>query len=418
MEKKYDERNKVNYLDGKSWIRTAINFWEIENIENLEKKMIEFVYKKRVSGEVFSNLIEENKPEHIEYDATIFKVNSIEEIKNATKKIVNSGYNSYHYFVLNNIIENNILLSKYIVDICHLNGLEYRGRIIVYLKNENTYVTLQLFLNRLEEKNFKDIKSIKKYEILYNQKEEHFIYSKSKIDKIGLKHPAPFSYNDIEELCNLENIKNSTILDPFLGIGSTIIGTYTKNNYTIGIELNKEYVDLIPERFELLELTDKTEGRYEIINGDSLKEVKKIKHKIEYVITSPPYCNILKNENKGVRHDNTQTRQGVEFYSNSNEDIGNIDDYDEYIKTMKKLFKDIKTKMSPGGKVYIVISDFTVDKKEKDVHSDVIKFMCEDGFCYNGTSYFIQNQKSIYPFGYPYKIVLNHIFQYVMCFEV
>lgn len=416
--KKYDERNKVNYLDGKTWIKNAINFWEVDTLEDLEKKMLDFVYKKRSSGKCYSNLISESKLDDIEYDATIFKVANIEEIRQATKKMIDSSYNSYHYFVLENIVEKDVLLSKYIVDICQMNELEYRGRIIVYFKNDHKYLTLQLFLNRLEEKFFHDITSIENYKIIYKEKKEHFIYSKSKIDKIGLKHPAPYSYNDIEELCDLENIENTTILDPFLGIGSTIIGTYKRNNYNIGIELNKDYVDLISDRFDLLNLSDEITGKFKIVNGDSLKEIKKLKCTIDNVITSPPYFNILKNKSKGIRHDNTQTRQGIEFYSNSSKDIGNLDNYDTYLKTMKKLFNNIKEKMSQQGKIYIVISDFTVDKKEKDIHSDFIKIMCDNGYCYTGTSYIIQNQKSIYPFGYPYKIVLNHIFQYIMCFEV
>lgn len=418
MEKKYDERNRVNYLDGKTWIKNAINFWEVNNINELEKKMIDFIYKKRTTGEIYSNLISEKDLEQKEYDATIFKVKDIQEINQATEKIVTSGYNSYHYYVLENAIQQEILLSKYIVDICQLNQLEYRGKIVVYLKDENKHLILQLFLNRLEEKNFVKIEKMEQYKVKSKNQKEYFIYSKSKIDKIGLKHPAPFSYNDIEEMCKIENIKNSTILDPFLGIGSTILGTYKNNNYNIGIELNKQYVDLTDDRFELLKLTDELAGKYEIINGNSLKEVKKLQNNIDVVITSPPYFNILKNKNKGIRHDKTQTRQGVEFYSESSEDIGNLDNYDSYLATMKKLFKDIKKKLKIQAKVYIVISDFTVDKKEKDVHSDFIKLMNEDGYYYTGTSYIIQNQKSIYPFGYPYKIVLNHIFQYIMCFEV
>lgn len=418
MEKKYDERNKVNYLDGKAWIRNAVNYWEVEDQEELEKRMIDFCFKKRVSGQIYSNLMSSQTPEKIEYDLTISKIKSENEINKAINRMIYSAYNSYHFLIMKNEVEKDILLSKYCVDLCERNGLEYRGKIIVKYKEKDDYIILQLFLNRLEEKSFNKIDNVGKYKINATKKKQYFIYSKSKMDKIGLKHPAPYSYNDIEEMCKKENIRKSTILDPFLGVGSTIIGTYKNNNYNIGIELNSEYVNLIQDRFKLLGIDEELKNNYEIINGDSLKNIKTINKQIDYVITSPPYFNILKNKNKGVRHDNTQSRQGVEFYSNSDADIGNLNEYSSYIRTMKKLFKNIKEKTKENSKIYIVISDFTVDKKEKDVHSDYIEFMNDLGYKYVGTSYIIQNQKSIYPFGYPYKIVLNHIYQYIIKFEV
>ena len=419
MEKaKYDERNKVNYLDGKNWIKNAVNYWEVDNLSDLEDRMKKFTFKERASGVIFSNLKSKTKKaKNIEYDTTIIKIDNISEFDEKTIKIIiNSGYNSYHWIVLDNVVIDNYMVSKYIVDNCLLNNLEYRGKIVVKIKNK--YLIALLFLNRIEEKQIKFINDITRYLINSDIQKEIFINSKSKIDKIGLKHPAPYSYNDIEKLCEINNIKNQIVLDPFLGIGSTIIGVYKNNNYTIGIELNKEYVELIDSRFELLNIREELNNRYNIINGDSLVEIDKLDNKIDCVITSPPYFNILKNKNKGVRHDNSQSRQGVEFYSEDIKDIGNLDEYDNYILKMKELFQKIRNKINNYGKVYIVISDFTVNKKEKDVHSDYLKFMNDIGYIYTGTSYLVQNQKVIYPFGYPYKIVLNHINQYVMCFEV
>ena len=208
-----------------------------------------------------------------------------------------------------------------------------------------------------------------------------------------------------------------TILDPFLGVGSTIIGSYD-NNYNIGIELNNDYVNLIYERIKLLGLPENTDNYCDIINGNSLVEVTKLDYEIDDVITSPPYFTILKNKTSGVRTDESQSRQGIEYYSDNKEDLGNVKSYSEYIKLLKVLFERIKTKMANDGYVYIVVSDFTVNKKEIDVHSDYIRFMSEAGYHYCGTSYLLQNQKTIYPFGYPFKLVLNHIFQYVIKFKV
>lgn len=404
--------NNVNNLDGKNWLRNAINFYDIEtfNIEEIQKKFYDLCYKKRTSGETF---LYNDKYKISKYDFTFQYVHHYEELKKAFEIIVNSSYNSYHAILVDDEIDDNILISKCITEYIEISGLEYRGKIIVNCKEESTIKKVFLILNRLS-----DIKSIKlkKHEVMVEKKSEYVISSKSKIDKIGLKHPAPYSYNDIETLIDKEKIHNKVILDPFLGIGSTIIGTY-KSNYNIGIELNEEYVELIKERIKFLKIDDLDESKYKIINGDSSKEIKKIEQNIDVVITSPPYFNILKNKSKGVRHDKSQTRQGVEYYSELKNDIGNLDEYDAYLKAMGKIFKESFNKMNKGGKFYLIISDFTINKKETDIHSDMILLMNKAGFVYNGTSYILQNQKAIYPFGYPYKIVLNHIYQYIIIFE-
>lgn len=404
--------NNVNNLDGKNWLRNEINFYEFKtfDLEEIQKKFYDLCYKKRTSGKTF---LINSEYKILNYDFTFQYIHHFEELKKAFDIIINSSYNSYHAILVDDELDNNILISKSITEYVENSGLEYRGKIIINFKEENITKKVFLILNRLSE--VKQIK-LKKHEINHEKKSEYVISSKSKIDKIGLKHPAPYSYNDIESLIEKENIHDKVILDPFLGIGSTIIGTY-KTNYNIGIELNKEYVELIKERIKFLNISDLDDNKYKIINGDSSKEIKKIDQNIDVVITSPPYFNILKNKSKGVRHDKSQTRQGVEYYSELKNDIGNLDEYDDYLKAMGKIFKESFNKMNNGGKFYLIISDFTINKKETDIHSDMILLMNKVGFTYNGTSYILQNQKAIYPFGYPYKIVLNHIFQYIIVFE-
>ena len=405
--------NNVNNLDGKQWLRNSINFYEFDdfNIGNIEKKFMDYCYKKRTTG-----LYMLNEDEQIvdDYDFTFKYVKKINDLNTQLNIIKESAYNSYHVIICDDHIIEDVLISKKITDYIELNKLEYRGKIILYFIDSKMIKQAYLILNRIEKDDSevmpKDIKP------RYSFSSQYVINSKSKIDKIGLKHPAPYSYIDINNICEIEQINNSTILDPFLGVGSTILGTY-KNNYNIGIEINKQYIDLIKERIDFLNIDDLTTEKYKIINGDCLKKISTIKEKINYVITSPPYFNILKNKSKGIRHDNSQSRQGIEYYTDLIDDLGNYDNYNLYLEAMTKLFKKIYKKMDINGEVYLIISDFTIDKKEKDIHSDMIVALNNAGYIYEGTSYILQNQKSIYPFGYPYKLVLNHIYQYIIKFR-
>lgn len=405
--------NNVNVLTGKEWLHNAVNFWTMESdsIEAVYEKVKSFCYKDRTQAGYVKNI------DQISIKTADFTFNFIKSMQDAEKvlKLIYIGQKkSYHViFLENEFIGGNFIIPFFTKNLIKFD-VEYRGKIVVSNKKNSKIYYMLIFLKTNEDEIVDAIVDYP-FSVKKELEETYIIDSRSKMDKIGLKHPAPFSYIDIEKICKINNIKNKNILDPFLGVGSTIIGSYKDNNI-IGIELNPEYVDLTYERFEFLGINDAL-NKSKIICGNSLVEIQNINQKIDVVITSPPYFNILKNKTSGVRTDSSQSRQGVEYYSESKEDIGNCDNYLEYLKAIESLFADINVKMSANGEVYLIISDFTINKKETDIHSDCVRSLNNAGYIYCGTSYILQNQKAIYPFGYPHKIVLNHIYQYIIKFK-
>jgi len=125
------------------------------------------------------------------------------------------------------------------------------------------------------------------------------------MDDIGKQHPAPFSYNDIEKLISLFTKKNMTVLDPMAGVASTLIACGHLKRKGIDIDLNKDYVSLAKKRLKKFDVTGQ-----KLIVGNALKKIKTLE-KIDYCVTSSPYHNILRQNGNGVRHDGSQTRQGV-----------------------------------------------------------------------------------------------------------
>ena len=68
--------------------------------------------------------------------------------------------------------------------------------------------------------------------------------------QIEKQHPAPFSFTDVGRLIRFFTKKGNTVLDPFVGIGSTLKACAIEGRKGIGIELNKRFVDLTKERLE------------------------------------------------------------------------------------------------------------------------------------------------------------------------
>jgi DNA modification methylase len=236
-------------------------------------------------------------------------------------------------------------------------------------------------------------------------------------DKAAYKHPAPFMIKDVEKLISLFTKKGMTVLDPFVGSGTTLIAAGNLDRKSIGIDLNEEYHQLFLERISGKDMYQKC--NYMV--GDSLELLDTVK-KVDYIVTSPPYHNILRNKSKGTRNNSGKNyrmsaRDGVEYYSELKNDLGNFDQYDDFLTALKAIMK--KAYVCLGNKKYasIIISDFTVDKREVCVQADIVKLMQEIGFHFVGTTILMQPVKPLYPFGYPYAYKINHHHQNIISFR-
>ena len=64
------------------------------------------------------------------------------------------------------------------------------------------------------------------------------------------KHPCQFPV-ELAERCILAlSDESDTILDPYCGVGSTLIAAFKNNRYSIGIEKEKSYIDIYQQQME------------------------------------------------------------------------------------------------------------------------------------------------------------------------
>lgn len=239
----------------------------------------------------------------------------------------------------------------------------------------------------------------------------------SAIDKGAYKHPAPFMVGDIKKLISLFTKKGMTVLDPFVGSGTTLIAANILGRKAIGIDLNPEYKLLYEERMSNLSM--KETGKY--IVGDSLSALDEIEN-IDYIVTSPPYHNILRNTSKGTRNNTGKdyrmsARDGIEYYSELFNDLGNFEQYGDFLNALKAIMKKAYICLNNKKYTSIIISDFTVNKKEICVQGDIVRIMNDIGFEFSGTTILMQPVKPLYPFGYPYAYKINHHHQNIITFR-
>ena len=97
--------------------------------------------------------------------------------------------------------------------------------------------------------------------------------------------------------------------------------------------------------------------------------------------------------------------------------MGNQAQYKDFLRLLKEIMEEVYKKLRDKKYCSIIISDFTVNKKETNASGDVIRVMQDIGFGFEGAVVLVQNSKPLYPFGYPYAYKMNHHHQYILNFR-
>ena len=138
-----------------------------------------------------------------------------------------------------------------------------------------------------------------------------------------------------------------------------------------GTELNPKYAEYAQRR-SLKNQTDldaflttdkKPKNTYQVINADA-RDTYTIWQELGYppvkfVITSPPYWNMLGESRAGSNSSQKQHMEEGhdEKYSDDPRDIGNIEDSAQYLEDMPQIFLEIKKIMVPGGYLMIILQN-------------------------------------------------------------
>lgn len=179
-------------------------------------------------------------------------------------------------------------------------------------------------------------------------------------------HPATFPITLAKKLISTYTHEGEVVLDPFNGVGTTLVAAKDLQRHAIGIDLNPRYCRIARERIQAPVLTDffedtKSHLHYEVISDDAMNLLDHLSpNTIDLVITSPPYANILNRErtNKS-KHSKARkdTRLGVkEQYSEDESDLG-IKAPKEFIQSMQLICANLYEVLRPNKRLIVNIRD-------------------------------------------------------------
>ena len=173
-------------------------------------------------------------------------------------------------------------------------------------------------------------------------------------------HPAMFPPEIPHRLTKLFSFWGETVLDPFSGIGTTGKACLLLGRKFIGVDTNKQYINIAKKS-----LREISSNGFSLINGNSKNLVSIKDSSIGLIVTSPPYWNKAD-------------------YGKYKGNIGVINNYKEFLDSMRPILEECYRVLMPGRKLCVVTAN--VNQNTTDglltfpIASDYIQMGRELGF--------------------------------------
>jgi len=244
-------------------------------------------------------------------------------------------------------------------------------------------------------------------------------------DEEEILHPAKYPETLIERFIKLFTSEGDSVFDPMVGTGSTVLAAIQNERDGYGIDLNEEYVEIAQKRVEKeyrMTLSGEIEPRAEniIVQGDSTKldaeELDDIS--FDYVVTSPPYWSMLNNS--GSENQKERRENGLPLtYSESESDLGNIEEYDDFLDMLELVYRNVNQKLTPDGHLTIIIKNV---KREHIIYPlawDIVDRLCGPSgeYEYLGNTLWCQDDIGLKPFAVGTHWVSNTLHNYCLHFK-
>ncbi len=237
-------------------------------------------------------------------------------------------------------------------------------------------------------------------------------------------HPAVFPIALPRKCIELFTHKGELVLDPFVGVGTTLVAARDLGRNAVGFDLNSDYVKLSNERIAQLQLALPGEDTKQVAICDDAINIPQYLNEetVSLCVTSPPYANMLNHErlNKSFRGDlriNKHYRK-IQQYSDNPRDLGTMK-IEEYIKALAEIYKGIFPLLKRRAHCVININDLWENNHRYPTHCYIIEAMEKIG--YELRNIIIWDRRNLVNkvgiFGYPNNyITLSTTFEYILDF--
>jgi DNA modification methylase len=243
-----------------------------------------------------------------------------------------------------------------------------------------------------------------------------FVHNPPPRSREQARHPAKFPEGLAREFIEFFTAPGETVLDPFAGVGSAVAAAHACGRRGLGIELSPEFHSLALARPDL------AGGR--MLLGDA-REARALlrRHgveRVDYVITSPPYWDMLRHSRGNVNSvHHRRRRKGLPTnYTDLPADLGNIAGYDAFIQEVTAVLGNLRPLLPPGRYLTVIAQNVRAPCGEvRPLAWDLARALSAH-YTFKGERIWLQENKPLGCWGWPREFVTNVHHHYCLNFKV
>lgn len=248
-----------------------------------------------------------------------------------------------------------------------------------------------------------------------------FIHNPPPRKKGVLTHPAKFPETMAQEFVTFFTKSGETVLDPMAGTGSTLVAALRAGRNSYGIELNPKYAeiarDILRQEKAALAATPDAGGLVaEIITGNAALTTQYSIPRVDYVLTSPPYWDMLHAKGAENQKKRRETEALDVVYSDDPNDLGNVADYEDFLARLVGIYVGLKPLLREKAYLTIIVKNVKKGGKIYPLAWDIAR---ELGKIYTlkDEKIWMQDNQRLAPFGLGSAWVSNTFHHYCLQFR-
>lgn len=209
-----------------------------------------------------------------------------------------------------------------------------------------------------------------------------------------------------EQLIKYFTKEGQKVLDPFAGVGGTLIGASISNRIAIGIDMNKRWKEIYEQVCDLEKIK-----KQKFLIGDSFSVLDDIDEEFDFILTDVPYWNMDKLSSN-------RNKKSVRKTKLSKFNDNDLESLEQWLSNMKNIINKSVNKLKQNGYMAIFIGDLYRNKVFYPLSSHLLFKISEiNELRLKSDIIWVDKSKTLHIFGYPFSYVPSIIHQHILIFK-
>lgn len=231
--------------------------------------------------------------------------------------------------------------------------------------------------------------------------------------KLRSKHGAQKPPQLCADLIQAFTKKGQSVLDPFMGVGGTLLGAGLCKRVATGIEINPKWIEIYYKVCKLERIK-----KQRAICGDSKVVLKRLRKKFDFVLTDVPFWKmdkVKKSKGKFKKVGEETKKPLVSKLSKFNNQEAQTKS--EWENEMRQVFNLTMTLLKNKGYLAVFIGDMYWNGRYHFLSNDLANILGSIGYIPKANLIWYDVSKKLRIYGYQYEFIPSMIHQNILVFR-